>query len=42
MFLNLPDVTNVSVRIFVFCIFKRLSNTVCFGKNHITVRQSVI
>ena len=32
MFLNLPNITNLSLRIVVFCIFKRLSNTVCFGE----------
>ena len=42
MFLNLPNVTHLSLRIFVFCIFKRSSNTVCFGGNHITIRETVI
>ena len=37
-FLDLPNVTHLSLRIIIFCIFKILNNTVCFGGNHTTVR----
>ena len=30
-FLNLPNDTHLSLRIIIFCMFKRESNPVCFG-----------
>ena len=41
MCLNLPNVIHLSLRLVVFCIFKRENNTVCFGgKSYYAVRES--
>ena len=42
MFLNLPNVTHLSLRIVVFCILNDKVTPFVLGENHITVRESVI
>ena len=42
MFLNLPNVTYLSLRKVAFCIFNDKVTQFGFEENYITVRQSVI